>query len=172
VSDTPQLTIERSCPADSTAAATPKPDEPERAEPDPAESTEPAAAEVLTPENNEDLATLLKAGDGCDPEVGPLASKLAGKTIKFDGSIVDVAPHGSYTTRYDFLVSPGDKGPDSTVGPSFQFQDVNRFDLKFVGDEASGVSEGDLFRFKAEVGEYTPINSCLIRLEPVATRAR
>ena len=75
-----------------------------------------------------------------------------GRTIEFDGSIVNMAKHGDHDTRYDILVAPGNKGPESTVGPAFKFEDVNVFDLKLTGaNTPDSVEEGDRFRFVAQV---------------------
>ncbi|WP_319145251.1 DUF4839 domain-containing protein [Streptomyces sp. WI03-4A] len=43
-----------------------------------------------------------------------------------------MAPHGDYDTRYDFLLGPGDKGPNTGIGPAF----------KYEGDRRSPVSSG------------------------------
>ena len=96
----------------------------------------------------------------------------AGRTIEFDGSIANMANHGDYDTRYDILVAPGNKGPESAVGPAFKFEDVNVVDLHLTGAKRPGsVSEGDRFRFVAQVVEYNP-DQCLLFLAPVSTRVR
>ena len=131
VAGKPTLTVARSCVDDKSSEepeATPSETASTTPEETAPEETEPQPVATLTPQNNKDLAAIL-VGDDCDGKYAAFAKKYAGQTIAFDGSIVDIAPHGSYTTRYDILIGPGDKGPNTTKGPAFQFQDVNTFDL-------------------------------------------
>ncbi|MBV2355788.1 DUF4839 domain-containing protein [Streptomyces sp. J2-1] len=131
-----------------------------------------AAAEVITSQNNRELAALLKTPDSCDSAIPDFATKYTGRTVAFDGSIVHMAPHGDYHTRYDFLLGPGDKGPKTVTGPAFKYEDVNILDLNLTGTEIpSGVHAGDRFRFVAEVGEFNA-KQCLFFLEPVSTHIR
>ncbi|WP_393097425.1 DUF4839 domain-containing protein [Streptomyces sp. LN325] len=133
-----------------------------------AEST---ATEMITPQNNPEFAALLKA-DSCDDANLDFATKHAGQTVAFDGSIVNMAPHGDYDTRYDFLLGPGDKGPNTTVGPAFKYEDVNILGLKLAGKKIPAtVSAGDKFHFVAEVGEFKT-DQCLLLLDPVSTEVR
>ncbi|MFF8022738.1 DUF4839 domain-containing protein [Streptomyces sp. NPDC007896] len=133
-----------------------------------AEST---ATEVITPQNNPEFAALLKA-DSCDDANLDFATRHAGQTVAFNGSIVSMAPHGDYDTRYDFLLGPGDKGPNTTVGPAFKYEDVNILGLKLTGKKIPAtVSAGDKFRFVAEVGEFKA-DQCLFFLDPVSTEVR
>ncbi|MFJ6837587.1 DUF4839 domain-containing protein [Streptomyces sp. NPDC091209] len=146
------------------AAAREKPS----ATPTPTKST---AAEVITPQNNPEFAALLKA-DSCDDANLDFATKHAGQTVAFNGSIVNMVHHGDHDTRYDFLLGPGDKGPNTTVGPAFKYEDVNTLDLKLTGKKIpAAVGAGDKFRFVAEVGEFNAA-SCLFLLDPVATEVR
>ena len=104
--------------------------------------------------------------------IAPFVAKYGGRTIEFDGSIANMANHGDYDTRYDILVSPGNKGPESTVGPAFKFEDVNVFDLNLTGAKIpDSVGGGDRFRFVAQVVKYNP-TQCLLFLAPVSTRVR
>ncbi|MBD1536834.1 DUF4839 domain-containing protein [Arthrobacter sp. S13_S34] len=129
--------------------------------------------QVITAENNKDFASLLAATDYCAPSMEQFAAEYKGRKIEFDGSIVNLQHHANYDTRYDILVGPGDEGPKTTAGPAFKYDNVNMFDLKFTGKSVpSYVSEGDRFRFIAEVGEYKPIQGCLFFLTPVATTVR
>jgi Domain of unknown function (DUF4839) len=156
----------------------------------PAETTEPAAAnyqpspssnprtaaevdQVITVENNADFAALLATTDYCGSSVAEFAAKYDGRTIEFDGSITNMQNHEGYNTRYDILLGPGTEGPATTRGPAFKYEDVNMLDLKFSGANApSYVSEGDSFRFTAEVDEYDPVRGCLFFLDPVSTVLR
>ncbi|HET9084105.1 MAG TPA: DUF4839 domain-containing protein [Candidatus Limnocylindrales bacterium] len=152
----------------------------ESPKPSAAQTTAPAATpssgpdnyeQVLTTGNSPQVAALMKVSDYCDGTIAPVAGEIGGKTIEFDGSIADMANHGDYDTRYDILIAPGDKGPDSTVGPSFKFEDVNVFDLNFTGAAPSAVGVGDRFRFVAQVVKYDQ-DQCLLFLAPVSTSVR
>ena len=158
---------------DAEPSETSKPSETPSAtsESDATESSQPDDEQVLTADNSEEFAALLAVPNSCDETIAPFAAKYAGRTIEFDGSIAAMANHGDYDTRYDFLVYPGNKGPEATVGPAFKFEDVNVFDLNLTGEKTSYVGEGDRFRFVAELGEYNP-DTCLLFLEPVSTRVR
>lgn len=150
----------------SMAAASEKPS----ATPTPT-AAESATTEVITPQNNPEFAALLKA-DYCDDANLDFASRHKGQTVAFNGSIRHMAPHGDYDTRYDFLLGPGDEGPQTTVGPAFKFEDVNIFDLSLTGKEIPAtVGAGDKFRFVAEVGEFNA-DQCLFFLDPISTEVR
>lgn len=126
--------------------------------------------EVITAKNNDEFAALLIGGE-CDKAVKGFASENADRTIGFDGGIADMASHGSYDTRYDILVTPGDKGPNATVGPYFKFEDVNVGDLNFTGKVPNRFGTGDLIHVVADVDEYDP-QTCLLFVEPVSTEFR
>ncbi|MFI5812617.1 DUF4839 domain-containing protein [Streptomyces sp. NPDC051643] len=150
----------------STAVASEKPS----ATPTPT-AAESAATEVITPQNNPEFAALLKA-DSCDDTNLDFATRHEGQTVAFNGSIVNMAPHGDYDTRYDFLLGPGDKGPNTTVGPAFKYEDVNISDLQLTGKKIPAtVGAGDKFRFVAEVGEFNA-DQCLFFLGPISTETR
>lgn len=173
VSDTPRLTVDRSC-SDEEPSGTPEPSETpsETVKPDATASSEPDDEQILTADKSGEFAALLAVSDGCDETIAPFVAKYGGRTIEFDGSIANMANHGDYDTRYDILVYPGKKGPESTVGPAFKFEDVNVFDLNLTGAKnPDSVGEGDRFRFVAQVVKYNP-NQCLLFLAPVSTRVR
>jgi hypothetical protein len=156
----------KAAPATTTAAPSRKPS----AAPTPAASESPAI-EVITLRNNREFAALLKA-DTCDEENVTFAAKYTGRTVAFDGSIVHMQSYGDYATRFDLLLGPGDKGPKTTVGPAFKYEDVNVFDLNLTGDKIpAAVGEGDRFRFVAEVREFNTVQ-CLFYLDPVSTEVR
>jgi hypothetical protein len=172
--DAPRLTVDRSCPDGAEPSATSDPSETstEAEGPDASASGGPDAGQVLTRTNSEELAALLAVSDSCDASIAPFVANHGGRTIAFDGSIVDVANHGDDDTRYDMLLAPGNKGPQSTVGPAFKFEDVNVSDLNLTGDTvADSVDEGDRFRFVAEVVRYNA-KQCLLFLAPVSTTVR
>ncbi|MFJ4807591.1 DUF4839 domain-containing protein [Streptomyces longwoodensis] len=134
-------------------------------------SPKPTSVGVITPKNDPEFAALLKA-DRCDDANANYATGHGGRTIAFDGSIVHMAPHGKYKTRYDLLLAPGDEGPKTTAGPSFKFEDVNMADLKLADDRVPAtVGAGDKFHFVAEVGEFNA-TQCLFFLDPVSTSPR
>ncbi|WP_329191969.1 MULTISPECIES: DUF4839 domain-containing protein [unclassified Streptomyces] len=134
-------------------------------------AAESAASEVITPQNDPEFAALLKA-DSCDEANSGFATRHKGQTVAFDGSIVNMARHGDYDTRYDFLLGPGDKGPKTELGPAFKYEDVNIGDLKLTGKAIPAtVGAGDKFRFVAEVREFNA-DQCLFFLDPVSTETR
>ncbi|MFJ8546109.1 DUF4839 domain-containing protein [Streptomyces sp. NPDC093586] len=150
-----------------TAAASEKPS----ATPTPT-AAELAATEMITPENSPEFAALLKTADTCDNANADFATTHRGQTIAFNGSIVDMTPHGDYDTRYDFLLGPGDKGSNTTVGPAFKYEDVNIAELRLTGKNVPAtVGVGDKFRFVAEVGDFNA-GQCLLYLDPVSTATR
>lgn len=181
---TPWLAVERSCsddapepatsPTETEAAPTEQPAQeptqaPEEAEPNSAPTVS-EAEELLTVENNEDLAALLAIEDYEVSEA--FAAKYAGKTIKFDGNIAYMAPHGDYDTRYDLLITAGDYSETSQTGPSFKFRDVNVGDLNLTGSNNSdSIGMRDNLRVTALVKEFNP-NTGLFFLEPVSTEFR
>lgn len=159
-----QLTIERSCSNSSAPPST-------SASASPTTSASGTAA-PLTVSTSKDLDALLKVGDSCDPTVKTFAEKYAGQAIEFDGSIAALNKHGSYDTRYDIGISAGDKGASSTVGPSFQFQDVNTTtDLRYKGSVPNSIGTGSKLHLVAQVGDYNS-TSCLFQLTPVSTQVR
>ncbi len=176
---TPRLEVERDCDKDEAEPSEkPSPTREETpsasptAEPTAAPAAKPAAAPPLTIANSPELAALLAVGDYCDDTVASFAAKYDGRTIEFDGSIANTANHGDAKTRYDFLIAPGDKGPESTRGPAFKFEDVNYLDLKLTGPNVpDAVGTGDLLRVVARVEAYNPAQ-CLFFLDPVSTKIR
>ncbi|UOB12260.1 DUF4839 domain-containing protein [Streptomyces sp. HP-A2021] len=134
-------------------------------------AVESAATEVITPRNNPEFAALLNA-DSCDDANLDFAKSHEGQTVAFNGSIVNMASRGDYDTRYDFLLGPGDKGPNTKAGPAFKYEDVNIFDLRLTGKKIPAtVGAGDTFRFVAKVGEFNA-DQCLFFLDPVSTEVR
>ncbi|MFB7296908.1 DUF4839 domain-containing protein [Streptomyces rubiginosohelvolus] len=132
---------------------------------------EPTAAEVITAENNREFAALLRA-DPCDEANANFATKHEGRTVAFDGSIRHRASYGDDQTRSDFLLGPGNKGPQTTDGPNFKYEDVNTGNLHLTGKQVPAtVAVGDKFRFVAEVIEFNTVQ-CVFRLAPVSTETR
>lgn len=163
VSGTPRLKVERSCDRTSTSTAAATTDDVAPA------PEKPQSESVLTPRTNADLAAVLKVSDSCEDEVATFADEYGGRTIRFNGSVVNLMNSAGYDTRYDVLIAPGSKGPSSTVGPAMKFEDVGISDLELKGsDVPDAIGEGDRFQFTAEVGEFRP-GGCLLMLDPVST---
>ena len=79
--------------------------------------------------------------------------------------------HGSYETRYDILLGPGDKGASTGIGPAFKFDNVDIYDLNLTGaNQPDSIGTGDRLHFVAEVGEFNP-TTCLFFLRPVSTKS-
>lgn len=172
VTGAPQLTIDRACSPDieASTSSTPTDTTPKTLEPS---SPEPASDQALTKNGNQKFAAFLNVSDPCDETViGPFVDEHVGETIRFNGSIGDVAPHGQTDTRYDILVEPGNTSPDSTQGPALKFEDVNTLDLNLSGaDVPDNIRPGDRFLFDAELVSYNA-TQCLVFLEPVSTVTR
>ncbi|CAL9371878.1 DUF4839 domain-containing protein [Streptomyces sp. enrichment culture] len=135
-------------------------------------AAESSAVEMITPENNSEFAALLETADICDDANADFATKHEGQTVAFNGSIADMTPHGDYDTRYDFLLGPGDKGPNTAVGPAFKYENVNVAELGLTGEDVPAtIGVGDKFRFVAEVGDFNAVQ-CLLHLHPLSTQTR
>jgi hypothetical protein len=133
------------------------------------ESTPPT---VITRRNSTEFNALLRTEDSCDEANLNFATRHRGRTVAFEGSIVDMAPHGDYDTRYDILLSPGDGGPSSTAGPAFKYENVNIANLGLTGKKIPAtVGEGDTYHFVAEIRDFNT-KQCLLYLTPVSTEVR
>lgn len=131
----------------------------------------PTSDGILTTSNNSDFARIAKITDQCSPALTAFSKKYEGRTIKFDGSVGAIAPHGSARTRFDVMVNLGDDG-QGTAGPNFQFRDVNLVnDLHLTGNVPDSMAVGDNLRVTATiVGQEK--DSCLFLLTPVTTQYR
>ena len=128
--------------------------------------------EILTIDNNEDLAEVLRLKDNADPKVKIFAARYANRIVSFDGNVAFFSYHGTYKTRYDILVYPGDYSEDTASGPSFQFSDVNTYDLGIPKSVSPGfVTQGSNIRVTAKVLFYNE-RSSLFMLDPVSTEPR
>jgi len=136
------------------------------------ESTKVINQEILTVENNKDLASLLAVKDSSNPIISEFAKKYAGRTIEFNGNIANMAYHGNYKTRYDYLIYAGDFSETSAIGPSFKFENVNVYDLHLTGSETPQYIEaGQNLHITAKVEEYNKIPE-LFFLKPISTEIR
>jgi hypothetical protein len=171
ISKAPVLRVKRACPREAPPTNDVERTQAEPATESPDTDASPPAARVLTPRTNRDLRAVLRVSDYCDDAVGRFARKYGGRTIRFNGSVVHLVNHGNYKTRYDILIAPGSKGPETTTGPALQFRDVSVFDLELTGpDNPDSVSAGDRFQFTAIVEDFNA-KGCLLQLDPVATRS-
>lgn len=128
--------------------------------------------EILTVENNKELATMLSTKDETSPLFKKFAEKYAGRTIEFDGNTAHVMPHGDYKTRFNYLIFAGDYSTTNFSGPSFQFRNVDYYDLHLTGDnipDPFGV--GNNIRITAKVLEYDD-DPGLFLLDPVSIKMR
>ncbi len=129
------------------------------------EETEP---ENLTVDNCPELAAMLSNKAEIDASYSAFAAKYKGRIIEFDGRIDYCTTHGNYSTRFDYLVSAGNYNPDSQIGPSFKFENVNYYDLN---TDLDTVRVGLNVRIVAEVVSFNS-NSGLFYLDPVSVTSR
>lgn len=131
-----------------------------------------ATEEVLNVHNCEELTALLSLKDEFDPSIAEFALKYQGRTIEFDGNVAYVSPHEGYNTRFDYLIYAGDYSESEVSGPSFQFEDVNYYDLHLEGDNVPDTFDVGLnIHVVAKIVEYDS-ESGLFKLEPVAITMR
>ena len=136
------------------------------------ENPEESEEELLSVNNCEELATLLGLKDEFDPSIAEFASKYQGRTIEFDGNVAYVSPHEGYSTRFDYLIYAGDYSETTVLGPSFQFEDVNYYDLHLEGDNVPDTfGVGLNIHVIAEIEEYDSVSG-LFKLIPVAITMR
>lgn len=127
---------------------------------------------ILSLNNNEELAAVLKVKAPGDPIVKEFAKKYAGKTIEFNGNIAHMMPHENYKTRYDFLIYVGDYSKTSAIGPNFKFEDVNVFDLHLTGSKIpENIAVGQNIHIIAKVIKYNEKQE-LFYLMPISTKIR
>ena len=113
------------------------------------------AEEVLNVDNCEELAVLLSLKDEFNPSIAEFASKYQGRIIEFDGNVAYVSPHEGYSTRFDYLIYAGDYSESMVSGPSFQFEDVNYYDLHLEGDNVPDLFDVGLnIHVIAKIEEY------------------
>lgn len=130
------------------------------------------AEEVLNVNNCEELAALLSLKDEFDPSIAEFASKYQGRAIEFDGNVAYVSPHEGYSTRFDYLIYAGDYSESMVSGPSFQFEDVNYYDLHLEGDNVPDSFDVGLnIHVVAKIVEYDSGNG-LFELDPVKITIR
>ena len=125
--------------------------------------------EILTPENCPDLAALLQLSDPEDPSVSAFATTYSGRTIAFDGCILDMQHHGNYSTRFDVLIGANDYDLYRAYGPNFHLTNVNYYDMNVSGSDS--VYAGLNVHIVAKVEDYDAITT-LFELDIVSMTAR
>ena len=148
---------ETSKPEETTSTPEETESEPEKVEP-----------ENLTVDNCPELAEMLSNKAEIDASYSAFATKYKGRIIEFDGRIDYCTKHENYNTRFDYLVSAGNYNPDSQIGPSFKFEDVNYYDLN---TDLDTVSVGLNVRIVAEVVSFDS-KSGLFYLDPISVTSR
>ncbi|WP_148616136.1 DUF4839 domain-containing protein [Nocardioides rubriscoriae] len=134
----------------------------------PTPAPEPA---VITAKNTPEFEALLSE-DECAKGSAAFAKAHEGDKILFDGTVVNIAPHGNFDTRFDYLLGPGDDGPNTTQGAILRYEDVNYYDFGLTGkNQPESLDVGGLFRFTATLEGYNP-QTCIFALSPVETEAR
>lgn len=124
--------------------------------------------ENLTVENCPELASILSNKADLDPSYEAFAEKYQGRNIEFDGRIDYCTNYENYSTRFDYLISSGDYDPDSQIGPTFKFENVNHAQLN---TNLETVSVGLNVHIVAEVVSYDN-DSGLFFLNPVSVTGR
>ena len=140
-----------------------------QADEEPEEKKEP---DVLTVDNSPDLKELLSVSSEADPLIAAFADQYEGRTIEFDAHTAYVNKHGSYDTRFDYLILVGDDTKNEPPGPNFQLRDVNYYDLHLEGDnipDPFGI--GHHIRITAVVDKYEE-QSNLFLISPVSIKMR
>ncbi len=174
-----RLTVDRTCGDEPTDAAPDPSEAPSEASTDatePAEEpTEPPEDDPITVESNAEFAALLALTDTCSPAITEFATKYAGRTIAFDGTVVAMNNHEGAKTRHDIMINAGDFVDENTAlpGPSFQFRDENlSFDMHWVGAQPDTVGVGLNLHVVAQVDKFLEQQGCLFLIDPVETSVR
>lgn len=124
--------------------------------------------ETITIENNEEFAAVYATKNEYADIVKEFAKKYEGDLIEFDGYVAHIARHGSYKTRFDYLICCGPNRESDFYGPLFQFSDVNYNDFNFNEEDApDSIPVGMNLHIIAKVVEYNAISG-LFMLDPVA----
>lgn len=126
------------------------------------------STENLTIDNCPELKAMLSNKAEIDSSYSDFATKYTGRIIEFDGRIDNCQHYKKYDTRFNYLVSAGDYDPDHQIGPVFQFENVNYYDLHTDMDT---VSVGSNVHIVAEVKSFNSDNG-LFYLKPVSVTKR
>lgn len=130
--------------------------------------------EILTVENCESFASILKIKTESDPAYSEFAKTYRNRIVEFNGCIIYLTNHNDYNTRYDILISAGDYIDENTAnsGPIFKLEDVGIYDLGindlYLPDY---VSVGSNIKIRAEVEEFNA-NTGVFELDPISMASR
>ena len=83
-----------------------------------------------------------------------------------------MSPHEGYRTRFDYLIYAGDYSESIVSGPSFQFEDVNYYDLHLEGDNIPDSFEVGLNIHVVAIIEEYDSGTGLFKLDPVKITIR
>lgn len=97
------------------------------------EETDPEEMEPIEISTDERFRRLLSDEKFSEDDRKEFIYYYSGQKIRFDGSINYLGKHENYDTRYDLFICVGDFDPNGGPGPDFYINDVNMFDLNFVG---------------------------------------
>lgn len=170
VTSVPRLRVDRACEGGAASTGTQAPTSAtstSSAEPSP-------SSEILTAANSRDLAALLASHRLKDLDKHrAFVERHRDSVIEFDGTIALSMPHGSYKTRFDFLIYQGNHSdPQPTPGPSFAFIDKNYYDLKLTGKNIpDSFKEGMNVTVVATIVDFDEKGG-YIELDPVSTMVR
>lgn len=127
---------------------------------------------IMNISNSPELVAILTTKNEFDPLIKQFADKYRGKTIEFDGYTANAARNDDYKTRFNYLICVGDYNSSSAVGPQFQIQDVNYYDLHLSGDNVPDTfGTGLNIHIIAKVGTYSE-NTGLFQIEPIKITMR
>lgn len=129
------------------------------------------ASSVITVENDPEFAAIMGPIDTTDPRISAFVKKNKGKTVEFDGNIQYLSRHGSYKTRYDYLIGAGDFSFDHVWGPAFQISDASLLDMHWKGDVPDSVGIGTNIHIVATIKSYDS-KSGLLTIKPVSISIR
>ncbi len=169
----PRLTVDRSCSNDEPSPTAISPTIASAPPTSDGAISEGPSDEVLTAANNRELAALLAIRDPGSSTIEKFATKYDGWTLEFDGNVCAMNTHGDYKTRFDILICVGDFSETSSIGPNFQFKDVNvTNDLHLTGSNIPDTIDVGLnLRVVAKVEGFNSTQE-LFFLEPVQTIIR
>lgn len=118
--------------------------------------TETQNVNVYTVDNCIDLADLIMMDRGSNEDlIKSFAYEYEGKTIELEMLTSYVVNHGSYETRYDFLLYAIKDENVMLTGPAFFFEDINYYELNLIGDNIpDSIGVGVHCKVVAEVDGY------------------
>lgn len=131
---------------------------------------------VLTINNSDEFAELMKLEDQTDSKtIRTFVNMHKGEKVDFDGCVaymdnaVNTLTDKKMKTRFDVAIVGGDYNAKRVYGPFFAFENVNFYDMNVSGTDT--VAEGGNYKFKAIVEGFNEKGNYII-LKPVSTVAR